>query len=120
MKSALTILALLIAAASAAPVAIHHTNTPSTAVDPAATVDQQAQILRRCHRGHSHGGMEVPLYCPNGVDDVYEGEEETIVKRNHMGVLHVEGVDVAEMPDDVISKRSVKPSHDREDDEDVN
>ena len=100
-----------------APVASHYTDTPSTATDPAATADQQAQILRRCQLGHSHGGMEVPLYCPNGVDDVEEeDEQETIVKRNHIGVGHVEGVDAAEMPDDLISKRVAEPSHDEEND----
>lgn len=154
MKSTLTLLAMLIAATSAvstllplvgstsltilkAPVANHRPDDPSTAVNPAITADQQAHILRRCHRGHSHGGLEVPLYCPNGVDDVVEDEEEMVVKRNHNGlihvqgvgnvaedeqattvrrnhngVIHVEGVDAAEMPDDlVIVKRVAKPSH---------
>lgn len=86
----------------------------------ATTADQQAQLLRRCHLGHSHGEMEVPLYCPNGVDDVVEDEEEMVVKRNHIGVVHVEGVDAAEMPDDVVSNRVAEPSHAGEDEVGVN
>ncbi|PIB02902.1 hypothetical protein CB0940_12069 [Cercospora beticola] len=111
---------MLIAATSAAPVANHRPDIPSTAVNPAIAVDQQAQILRRCHLGHSHGGLEVPLYCPNGVDDVYEDDEETIAKRNHIGVIHAEGVHTTEMPDDLVSKRVAEPSHDGEDDAGVN